>query len=145
MDYVKNGGNYIVQYNTASRRNKNSLDIGPYPFQLSRKRVTEEDAPPIFTQPNHDILNKPNKLTTKDFDNWVQERGLYFASNWDSKYKTILSWNDKGEKPLEGGLIIAKHGKGYFMYTGISFFRELPAGVEGAYRLFANLLSYGRN
>lgn len=145
MEFVKQGGNYIVQYNTASRSGDNNKEFGPYPFELSRERVTEEDAKPTFTNPNHDLLNKPNKITQKDFENWVQERGLYFAKSWDKNYETIISWHDTNEEPLEGSLIVTNYGKGHFIYTGISFFRELPAGVEGAYRLFANLLSYGRN
>jgi hypothetical protein len=144
MDYVAGGGNLIVQYNTSTSSIR-EMQIGPFPFDISRDRVTEEDAPPTFLLPDHELLNKPNKITEADFNNWVQERGLYFASNWDEKYQTIISWSDEGQEPLEGGLIVANHGKGHFIYTGISFFRELPQGVEGAYRLFANLLSYGRN
>ena len=144
MTYVENGGNLIVQYNTASKEVK-EMDLGPYPFEISRDRVTEEDAPPTFLMQAHELLNKPNKITNKDFENWVQERGLYFAGNWDEKYQTIISWGDTGQDQVEGGLIVAKYGKGNYIYTGISFFRELPSGVEGAYRLFANLLSYGRN
>lgn len=145
MDFVKQGGNYIVQYNTASRSGNNQMEFGPYPFELSRDRVTEEDAKPTFINPKHELLNQPNKISEQDFNGWVQERGLYFAKSWDKNYETIISWHDKNEDPLQGSLIVANYGKGHFMYTGISFFRELPAGVEGAYRLFANLLSYGRN
>jgi LmbE family N-acetylglucosaminyl deacetylase len=145
MEFIKQGGNYIVQYNTASRNGDNTKEFGPYPFNLSTKRVTEENALPTFINKEHKLLNKPNKITEKDFGNWVQERGLYFAESWDDKYETIISWHDTNETPLAGGLIVTEYGKGNFMYTGISFFRELPAGVEGAYRLFANLLSYKRN
>ncbi len=141
MEYVKNGGNYIVQYNTASR-DLLTQDIGPHPFEITRNRVTEEDAEPKFLIPNSPLFNKPNKLTEADFDGWVQERGLYFAGNWDSNYRTPIGWNDEGEDLQEGALIITDYGKGAFMYTGISFFRELPAGVPGAYRLLANMLSY---
>ncbi len=144
MDYVSQGGNLIVQYNTSSKSVK-EMQLGPYPFDVSRGRVTEEDAKVSFVNQKHPILNFPNKIAEKDFENWVQERGLYFADNWDAKYETLLSWNDKGQESLEGALIVAKHGKGQFIYTGISFFRQLPAGVEGAYRLFANMLSYGGN
>lgn len=138
--YVKGGGNLIMQYNTASRSGGN--EYGPVPFSVTRKRVTEEDAAVTFLAPKHDLLNKPNKITPVDFENWVQERGLYFAGDWDARFDPILSWHDKGEDPQKGALIVAKHGQGRFIYTGISFFRELPNGVEGAYRLFANLLSY---
>lgn len=141
FDYVKNGGNVVMQYNTASRR-KTMLPFGPVPFELTRNRVTEEDAEVKFLAPNHPILNTPNKITKDDFDNWVQERGLYFAGNWDKSYTPLFSWHDKGEDDQEGALIVTKYGKGQFVYTGISFFRELPNGVEGAYRLFANILSY---
>lgn len=141
FDYVENGGNLIMQYNTAWRSQTGST-YGPYPFELSRKRVTEENAAVTFLDPEHPILNEPNKITQEDFDNWVQERGLYFADNWDEAYTPLFSWSDKGEDPVLGGLIVCKHGKGQFVYTGISFFRELPNGVVGAYRLFANLLSY---
>lgn len=141
MEYVKNGGNYIVQYNTASR-DLLTQDIGPHPFEITRNRVTEEDAEPKFLIPNSPIFNKPNKLTEADFEGWVQERGLYFAGNWDNNYRAPIGWNDEGEDQQEGALIITDYGKGAFMYTGISFFRELPAGVPGAYRLLANMLSY---
>lgn len=141
MDYVQNGGNYIVQYNTASR-DLMSDDIGPYPFDISRDRVTEENAKAEFIMSENPVLNTPNKLSEKDFENWVQERGLYFSNKWDDKYKTPIGWHDEGEPMLAGGLLIGDFGKGAFMYTGISFFRELPAGVPGAYRLLANLLSY---
>ncbi len=144
MEYVKNGGNYIVQYNTASR-DLLTQDIGPHPFEITRNRVTEEDADPKFLIPNSPIFNKPNKLTEADFEGWVQERGLYFAGNWDKNYRTPIGWSDEGEDLQEGALIITDYGKGAFMYTGISFFRELPAGVPGAYRLLANMLSYKKS
>ncbi len=140
--YVENGGNLVMQYNTASRREPNAQFGGPLAFELSRNRVTEEDAPVKFLAPKHPIMNYPNKITQADFDNWVQERGLYFANNWDKSYTPLFSWHDKGEKDQLGAIIVAQHGKGQFVYTGISFFRELPNGVEGAYRLFANILSY---
>ena len=140
-DYVEQGGNVIMQYNTASRSLRNQT-FGPVPFELSRNRVTEEDAEVTFLEPKHPILNTPNRLSSKDFDNWVQERGLYFANNWEDAYTPLFSWSDTGEAPQNGALIVTQYGKGQFVYTGISFFRELPKGVEGAYRLFANLLSY---
>jgi LmbE family N-acetylglucosaminyl deacetylase len=139
--YIQDGGNYIVQYNTASRDLK-FRDFGPYPFTLSRQRVTEEDADVEFLLPDHAVLNTPNKLTASDFDQWVQERGLYFASEWDEAYAAPIGWHDQGEPTRAGGLLIADKGEGAFIYTGISFFRELPAGVPGAYRLLANLISY---
>lgn len=139
--YVYNGGNLIMQYNTASRSIRDNT-FGPLPFKLSRKRVTEENAAVTFLSSDHPIMNTPNKITTVDFENWVQERGLYFAGEWDENYTPLFSWADQGEEPVLGSLIAAPYGKGQFVYTGISFFRELPKGVVGAYRLFANLLSY---
>jgi LmbE family N-acetylglucosaminyl deacetylase len=141
FDYVKNGGNVVMQYNTASRWAKSGT-FGPYPFELSRDRVTDENATVTFLDAKHPLLNTPNKITKVDFENWVQERGLYFATNWSEEYTPLLSWHDKGEDPVTGALIVAKYGKGQFIYTGISFFRELPNGVPGAFKLFANLLSY---
>ena len=133
----------VVQYNTAGR-DLVLPQFGPYPFKLGRGRTTEEDAPVRFLKPDHSVLNMPNKITKKDFDGWVQERGLYFLSEWDKNYEAILSCNDTNEKAEDGGLVVAKHGKGWYIYTGYSFFRELPMGVSGAYRLFANLLSIGK-
>jgi LmbE family N-acetylglucosaminyl deacetylase len=143
LDYVNNGGTMVVQYNTAGR-DLVLPQFGPYPFKLGRGRTTEEDAPVRFLKPEHSVLNMPNKITKKDFDGWVQERGLYFLSEWDTHYEAILSCNDTNEKAEDGGLVVAKHGKGWYVYTGYSFFRELPMGVSGAYRLFANLLSIGK-
>jgi LmbE family N-acetylglucosaminyl deacetylase len=143
LDYVKNGGTVVVQYNTNGRDLLVS-DFGPFPLKLGRGRTTEEDTEIRILKPDHPVLNSPNKITKKDFDGWVQERGLYFLSEWDAQYETILSCNDVGEKKEDGGLVIGKHGKGYFIYTGYSFFRQMPAGVAGAYRLFANLLSLGK-
>ena len=141
FEYIKNGGNVVMQYNTASRWVRSGT-FGPYPFELARDRVTDENAAVTFLDSKHPLLNTPNKITKADFKNWVQERGLYFATNWSDEYKPLLSWHDKGEAPVLGGLIVAKYGKGQFIYTGISFFRELPNGVSGAFKLFANLLSY---
>lgn len=139
MDYVKNGGVLLEQYNV--NNGLKSSSFGPYPFRLVNKRVTEEDAKVTFTRPNHAVLNYPNKITQQDFEGWVQERGLYFADDIDPKYETVLSMNDTGEQPNNGPLLVVNYGKGKFVYTSLSFFRQLPAGVAGAYRLFANLLS----
>ncbi len=139
MQYVENGGVVIAQYNT--NRGLVTDQIGPYPFELSRDRVTVEEAPVTFLKPQHPLLNTPNKITAQDFDGWVQERGLYFAQKWDDRYESLLSAADPGEKAQNGGLLVANYGKGRFIYTGYAFFRQLPAGVSGAYRLFANLLA----
>ena len=141
--FAENGGTVIVQYNTS--RGLKADQIGPYKLHLSRNRVTKEDCKVNFLAKKHPILNRPNKITQEDFNHWVQERGLYFADEWDKEHYTpIISWNDPGEKPQHGGLLIAKHGNGHFIYTGISFFRQLPSGVPGAYRLLSNLISYGQ-
>ncbi|WP_299127799.1 PIG-L family deacetylase [uncultured Winogradskyella sp.] len=142
LDYVKNGGNMIVQYNTSRRLKTNT--IAPYDLQLSRDRVTDETAEVTILDPNHPILNFPNKITQKDFDGWVQERGLYFPNQWAKEFTPLLEMRDKGETSKQGSLLVAKYGKGNYIYTGLSFFREFPAGVSGAYRLFANLLSAGK-
>lgn len=141
MKYVQDGGNVIVQYNTSMR---NQPPIGPYPFSISRDRVTDEYAEVRILAPDHPVMNVPNKITSKDFEGWVQERGLYFPDEWDSHYTPILSANDKGETPKNGGLLVTQYGRGYFVYTGYSWFRELPPGVPGAYRIFANMVSLGK-
>jgi LmbE family N-acetylglucosaminyl deacetylase len=140
--YVKNGGVAIAQYNTLADLKTNQM--GPYPLEISRDRVTDENAQVRVLAPNHPLMNNPNKITPKDFDDWVQERGLYFPNKWDPAWTPILSCNDPNEKPLDGGLLVAKSGKGFFVYTSYSWFRQLPAGVAGAYRLFANMLSLGK-
>lgn len=145
MDYVNNGGNLVVQYNTNNRIGPVSAKIGPYPFTISRDRVTDEKAKITFKNEKHILLNYPNKITESDFENWIQERGIYFVSEMDKNYETIFVMNDAGEKALEGSLIVAKYGKGNFVYTGLAFFRQLPAGVPGAYRLFSNILSLPKN
>ncbi|MCC8409494.1 PIG-L family deacetylase [Mucilaginibacter sp. UR6-1] len=139
LNYVNNGGNLVVQYNTAGRMVTDS--IGPYPFEVVNQRVTEEDAKVTFSDPASPLLNYPNKITNADFDGWIQERGLYFAASIDKRYSTPLQMNDTKMPPNKGSLITADYGKGRFVYTSLSFFRELPAGVPGAYRLFINLLS----
>lgn len=142
MEYVKNGGTMIVQYNTAHALV--TKDLGPYPLQLSRDRVTVEGAEVRVLKPDHRVLNFPNKITASDFEGWVQERGLYFPNEWNEQYEAILSSNDPGEDPRDGGLLVAKYGKGYYIYSGYSWFRELPAGVPGAYRIFTNMISIGK-
>jgi len=142
-NYVANGGTMIVQYNTNSRLKVGN--ISPYPLKLSRDRVTLENAEVTILNPDHEVLNYPNKISTKDFDGWVQERGLYFPNKWDKHFEPLLSMHDPGEKAKKGSLLVAKYKKGYFIYTGLSFFRELPAGVPGAYKLFSNLISIGKN
>ncbi|MFC5269861.1 PIG-L family deacetylase [Adhaeribacter terreus] len=142
MEYVKNGGTLVVQYNTNHALVTENL--GPYPFKLSRDRVTVENAEVRMLKPEHAVLNFPNKITANDFTGWVQERGLYFPNEWDKNYEAILSANDPGEPARDGGLLVTKYGKGHYVYTGYSFFRQLPAGVPGAYRLFTNLISLGK-
>ena len=139
MEYTKQGGNLIVQYNTNYRLK--TKDFSPYPIKISRDRVTQEEAPVTFLNSSHPVMNYPNKILKEDFDDWVQERGLYFPNGWSQEYESIFSWNDSGEKPKKGSLLIAKYGKGYYTYTGISFFRQLPAGVSGAYKLLVNIIS----
>ncbi len=141
MEYVKNGGNVIVQYNTNSDLKTNP---GPYPMKVSTDRVTVEGAEVRVLLPDHPALNTPNKITKADFDGWVQERGLYFPNEWDSRYQGLISINDPGETPKNSSILVAKYGKGNFVYTGISWFRQLPAGVPGAYRIFTNLISLGQ-
>jgi LmbE family N-acetylglucosaminyl deacetylase len=138
LEYVKNGGTYVAQYNTLAKR---YVEPGPYDLKISRDRVTEEDSKVKFLLPNHPLLNFPNKITEKDFDGWIQERGLYFPNVWDKNYEAILEMHDTGESPKDGSLLYTKYGKGVYIYTGLSFFRELPAGVLGAYKLFVNLIS----
>jgi LmbE family N-acetylglucosaminyl deacetylase len=139
LDFVKAGGTLIVQYNTVDRNEP--LNVGPYPFTISNERVTEEDARVSFVDTTHPVLNRPNKIAQEDFNDWVQERGTYFANAWDKQYQTVLASNDTGEKEKQGGLLYARYGKGVFIYTGYAFFRQLPAGVPGSYRLFVNLIS----
>jgi hypothetical protein len=133
----------IVQYNTNRRLKVDQL--APFDLKLSRDRVTDEFAEVRLLAADHEVLNRPNKITTADFDGWTQERGLYFPNAWSNEFTAVLSMNDKDESPKAGSLLVAKYGKGYYVYTGLSFFREFPAGVSGAYRLFANMLSLGKN
>lgn len=142
MDYVKEGGTYISQYTTTRRKKVD--EIGPYPISISRERVSDELAEVRILKSEHPIFNYPNKITVKDFDNWIQERGLYFANEWDPNYEALLSANDVDEPPRNGGLIVAKYGEGYHIHTGYSWFRQLPAGVPGAFRIFTNMVSLGQ-
>ena len=139
LNYIYNGGNFLVQYTV----NRNILvpNIGPYPINISTDRVTDEDATVFFIDTTDSLLQYPNKIVQNDFNGWIQERGLYFADKWDAKYHSVISCNDPGEKPMEGGLLITQYGRGSFIYTGYAFFREVPAGVPGAIRLFINLIS----
>jgi LmbE family N-acetylglucosaminyl deacetylase len=144
MEYVNNGGNLIVQYNTNSFAGPFKADIGPYPFKITRDRITDEEAKVVMELPNHPVFNTPNKITEKDFDGWIQERSIYHGGDWDSNYVAPISMSDPNEKPSKGALLIGKYGKGNFIYTGLVFFRELPAGVPGAYRLMVNLIELGK-
>jgi len=142
LEFVAGGGTLVVQYNVAS--NQLADRIGPYPFTIGRDRVSVETVPVVFVDPGHQLLNSPNKITSKDFEGWVQERGLYFASQWDDRYETVLSCHDPGEPDKKGGLLFARYGKGIFIYTAYAWFRQLPAGVPGAFRIFANIISAGK-
>jgi hypothetical protein len=142
FDFVKNGKTMIVQYNTMD--DLVAKDLAPFQLKISRDRVTEENAEVRFLEPNHPILNYPNKITSKDFEGWKQEQGLYYPAEYDSNFTAILSANDKGEKEKKGALLVAKYGKGNYIYTGLSFFRELPEGVSGAFRLLSNMISIGK-
>jgi LmbE family N-acetylglucosaminyl deacetylase len=141
--YVNDGGNFIVQYNTPFRNNPPK--IGPYNFDIVNRRVTDENADVVFVKPDHPVVNFPNKITQDDFKGWIQERSIYHATNFDkNNFETIFSMHDPGENSDEGSLIVAKYGKGVFVYTGLVFFRELPAGVPGAYRLLANIIALNK-
>lgn len=145
LNYVKAGGTLIVQYNTNGDLEIDRDKFSPFPITLSRDRVTEENSEVKILKPDHPALNFPNKITSKDFEGWVQERGLYFPSAWDAQYEALLSMHDKNEPDRNGSLLIAKYGEGHYVYTGLSFFRELPEGVPGAYKLFANLASLSKS
>ena len=142
FSYVENGGTIVAQYNRPD--GLKTTKLAPFELHLSGDRVTDENATAIFLAPDHPVLNTPNKITSADFGGWVQERGIYFPNQWDDHFTPVLAFNDPGESPLKGGLLVAQYGKGYFVYTGLVFFRELPAGVPGAFRLFANLISLGK-
>ena len=144
LNYVRKGGTMIVQYNT-SHRLKVKENLAPYDLKLSRKRITDENAEVTFLAPEHELMNFPNKIEKSDFDGWVQERGLYFPEEWSEEFTPLFSFEENGEEPMKGSLLVAKYGEGHYIYTGLSFFRELPAGVPGAYKLFANMLSIGKD
>jgi len=139
FEYAESGGTVIMQYNR-----ENGLDSAPLPLGISRNRITDEKALVTFLAPDHPVLNTPNRITAEDFEGWVQERSIYVPNEWDDAYVPIVAANDPGEGPISGQLLVAKHGKGYFVYTSFVFFRQLPAGVPGAWRLFANLVSLGK-
>jgi len=141
MNYIREGGNLVVQYNTNNQIGPVKANIAPYPFTITRNRVTDETAEPIFLKKDHRVFTYPNLISKTDFDGWIQERGIYFADQLAPEYETVLAFADPGEKPHNGSLIIAQYGKGTFVYTGLVFFRQLPAGVPGAYRLLANIIA----
>jgi hypothetical protein len=147
LNYAKNGGTVVVQYNKleSERGRASEFTWGPYPFQFDRGRVTVEAAPVEFTDAKSPLLHKPNEISAKDFEGWVQERGLYFPAQWDPRYRTLFRCGDPGEQPMAGSTIYAPLGKGAYVYTAFSWFRQLPAGVPGAYRIFANFLSAGKS
>ncbi|MHA8089239.1 PIG-L family deacetylase [Aquirufa antheringensis] len=141
MKYIENGGNYVVQYNTASFLGPMKSSMSPYPLLVSRNRITKEEAKPAFLLPSHSLLNSPNKISETDFQDWIQERSVYTAETNDPHFEFPLGFTDPNEAENKGNIAVAKYGKGQFIYTGLVFFRELPAGVPGAYRLLANLLA----
>src|SRR5438445_12292680 len=140
--YLDAGGTVVAQYNTLDGLREDWL--APFRLRLSRDRVTDEHAPVTILVPDHPVLTTPNRITASDFEGWVQERGLYFPDQWDERFAAILASGDAGETPLEGGLLAARYGTGYLVYTSLAWFRQLPEAVPGAYRLFANLVSLGK-
>lgn len=142
MKYIEAGGTVVTQYNTYNNLKINNF--GPYPFKISRKRITRENAPTYITNTSHKLLNYPNKIVGADWEDWVQERGLYYPEQWDSKYQVLISHQEFDEEPLESGILYTTFGKGHFIYTPLAFFRQLPAGNSGAIKLFMNLLSVGK-
>ena len=151
LEYVMQGGTLIVQYVRPMERSLrgssgSSFPFSPYPMSVSDSdRITDENSPIRILYPTSPVFNRPNKITEADFQGWVQERGLYFMSSWDERFKALLSGNDPGEEPKNGGMLYAQYGKGHFIYTGYSWFRQLPAGIPGAFRIFANMISLGRS
>ena len=147
MKYVEDGGTLLVFYHRINEWNPNEQrarpQLAPFPIILGNERVTEEDAPVTFLQPRHPLLHFPNRITQKDFADWVQERGLYFPNDWDPRYAAVLATGDRGEPVLKSGLLVAPYGRGNYIYTSMVWYRQLRAGVPGAYRMFANMISYG--
>ncbi len=147
LDFVNAGGTLLVFYHKSNEwnpdPNRHRPQLAPYPIVLGDERVTDETAPVKFLMPRHPLLNVPNRIRQADFTNWIQERGLYYPKEWDAHYITLFSTNDPGERTLKGGLLVAKYGKGTYIYTSMVWYRELRAGVPGAYRMFANMISYG--
>lgn len=144
MKYVNDGGNLIVQYNTSNQIGPVRAKIGPYNFDITRNRVTDEQAVVTLLKPEHPVFNFPNKIGADDFKGWIQERSIYHASDNSGKFEKLIGMNDPGEQSDDGSLLVTKYGKGWFTYTGIVFFRELPAGVPGAYRLLANIIALNK-
>jgi LmbE family N-acetylglucosaminyl deacetylase len=145
LDYVQQGGTLVSQYNNNFGLEIDADKFSPYPLAISRDRVTEEDSEVRILKPDHIALNEPNRITAADFGGWVQERGLYYPGKWDPQFDALISGNDKGEQPRDGGLLVARYGKGYYVYTSLSFFRQLPEGVPGAYKIFSNLVSLSKS
>jgi hypothetical protein len=141
FDWVDNGGTLITQYNV--NRGMVTENIAPYSITLSRDRITEENSPVTILHPEHPAMNYPNVIRPSDFDAWTQERGLYFPNKWDDRFTPLLEMKDTGENPVQGGLLVAPYGNGYFVYSGLSWFRHLPAGNPGPYRLLSNLIALG--
>lgn len=148
LDYAKDGGTLIVFYHKSNEWNPNPRinrpQLAPYPIILNDERVTDENATVTFIEPQHRLLNSPNKIGQEDFAGWIQERGLYYPKEWDVKYQALLATNDPGEAPLRGGLLVADYGRGHYIYTSMVWYRQLRGGVPGAYRMLANIISYGR-
>jgi len=148
LDYANAGGTLIVFYHKSDEWNpdprRNRPQLAPYKLILGNERVTDENAPITFIEPDHALLNRPNKMGQDDFGNWIQERGLYYPREWDPQFHALLQSNDPGENPLKGGLLVADYGKGHYIYTSMVWYRELRGGIPGAYRMLANMISYGR-
>ena len=140
---MNRGGTLVVQYQTS--QDLVTSELGPYPFQISRRRVSVENGPVNITNAEHRLMTFPNRITQADFDGWVQERGLYFPDQWAPQYETVFASADPNEPPLPGGILFTRYGKGAYVFTSYSWFRQLPAGVPGAYRIFVNLISAGFN
>jgi len=147
LDYANGGGTLIVFYHKSDEWNpdtrRNRPQLAPYKLILGNERITDENAPITFIEPQHPLLNLPNKIGPDDFKDWIQERGLYYPREWDPQFHALLQSNDPGEAPLKGGLLVADYGKGHYIYSSMVWYRQLRAGVPGAYRMLANMISYG--